>query len=228
VAGATAEVLAAGSRVASIPLSLELGAQANIDGTAYTAMGALKRSASDGGWTEYLLYAPRKGFLWLVETSEGWQRASVEDIWPMAEGPHSVVLDGRRFQQTEDYGARVDAAIGAFNWQVKVGDTVRILEYKSGAEGLAAEISDTEMTFSRSKPVPLDQVRAWFGQHVHAEEKPHPSYVSTAKMFLWAFLALNFIPAMVGGFGSFTIALLFAAFIYVPAWVMDRFDQGNK
>ena len=228
VSSATAEVLAAGSRVASIPLSLALGSTANIDAVAYTVIGALKRSASDGGWTEYLLYAARKGFLWLVEASDGWQRVSVEDIWPMAEGPRTVVLDGRRFQQTEDYQATVDAAIGAFNWQVKVGDTVRILEYRGGAEGLAAEISDTEMTFSRSKPVPLDQVRAWFGQHVHTEQTPHPTYASTAKMFLWVFIALNFIPALFGGFSALMVAAMFAAFIYVPGWVMDRFDQGNQ
>jgi hypothetical protein len=227
VAGATAEVIAAGQRVAAIPLTLELGANANIEGTVYVVMGALKRAASDGSWTEYLLYASRKGFLWLVETSEGWQRASVEDIWPAAEGPHSVVLDGRRFQQTEDYQASVEAAIGAFNWQVKVGDTVRILEYQSGAEGLAAEISDTEMTFSRSKPVPLDQVRAWFGQHVHVEAVPHPTYTSTAKNFLWLLLVLNFIPALFGGLASLVLALFIAAFIYVPAVVLDYFDRSG-
>jgi hypothetical protein len=42
----------------------------------------------------------------------------------------------------------------------------------SGPLRLAAEVSREEMTWSRSSEVALDQVRAWFGMHVHAEQQP--------------------------------------------------------
>jgi len=230
VASSTAEVLAAGQRVASIPLTLELGAVGNIEGTSYTVIGALKRSSSDGSshWTEYLLYEARKGFLWLIETSEGWYRTSVEDLWPLAESPTTVVLDSRRFVQSDDYVARVDAAIGAFNWQVAAGDSCRVLEYKGGNESLAAEISDTEMTFSRSRPAPLDQVRAWFGQHVHVENVPHPSYRATAKNFLILLAVLDFLPFFGGGGFSIVVIAFTALFIYVPALFLDRAESSSS
>jgi hypothetical protein len=230
VAGPTAEVLAAGQRVAEIPLTLKLGTTANIEGVKYTAIGALKRSSSDGSshWTEYLLYESKKGFLWLIESSEGWQRTTVEDLWPLAEGPNTVRIDNFRFVQNDDYMARVDAAIGAFNWQVAVGDTVRVLEYRGGNQSLAAEISDTEMTFSRSRPVPLDQVRAWFGQDVHTEHVPHPSYKSTAKYFLFGLFVFDAIPLLAGGGFSVIVLLCTAAAIYLPAVLLDRMEAGSS
>jgi hypothetical protein len=229
-AGKVAEVLAVGQRVDAIPLTLKLGATANLDGAKYVIIGALKRSTSDGSshWTEYLLYEMQKGFLWLIETDEGWQRATVEDIWPLAESPTMVLLDSRRYKQNDDYIARVDAAIGAFNWQVKVGDTVRVLEYRGGSESLAAEISDTEMTFSRARQVPLDQLRAWFGQHVHVEAAPHPSYAGTARMFLLFLAMVDFFPVIIGGVNAIVISLVTAALIYLPALLLDRFEGGSS
>lgn len=229
VASATAEVLEAGRRVAAIPLTLELGAQGNFDGVQYSVIGALKRSSSDGSshWTEYLLYEVKRGFLWLIETSEGWQRTSVEDLWPLAESPTTVLFNSRRYVQSDDYMARVDAAIGAFNWQVTAGDTVRVLEYSAGADSLAAEISASEMTFSYSRRVPLDQVRAWFGQHVHVEQQPHPSYAATAKNFLILLAVLDILPVLLGGFSAILIAAITALLIYLPALWLDKFDQGT-
>jgi hypothetical protein len=226
VSGATAEVLKVGSRLAAIPLTLELGAVGNIDGASFTVLGALKRSSLDGSahWTEYLLYEPQRGFLWLIESNEGWERATVEDVWPVWDQPESVLLDQRRFTKTDDYGARVDAAIGAFNWQVAVGDTVRVVEFSGGDQQLAGEISDTELTWSRARRVPLDQVRAWFGDHVHADEAPHPSHVKTAKAFLVLLAVVDVIPMLFGGGLSFVIVLFTAAFIFFPALMLDAME----
>ena len=104
---------------------------------------------------------------------------------------------------------------------------MRVLEYSAGSDSLAAEISASEMTFSYSRRVPLDQVRAWFGQHVHVEEQPHPSYASTAKNFLILLAVLDILPVLLGGFNAFLIAAITAVLIYLPALWLDKFDQGT-
>jgi len=229
VSGPTAEVLEVGSRLAAIPLTLELGAVGNIDGINYTVLGALKRSSTDATahWTEYLLYEAQRGFLWLIESNEGWERATVEDVWPVWDQPDSITLDQRRFAKTDDYGARVDAAIGAFNWRVAVGDTVRVVEFSGGDQQLAGEMSESELTWSRARRVPLDQVRAWFGEHVHVELSPHPTHVKTAKAFLILLAIVNVVPVLFGGGLALAIALFTAGFIFLPAVMLDAMDARN-
>ena len=49
----------------------------------------MRRAVVDGGgeWFEYLLYTPKRGFSWMVETDDGWFRANVLDRWPMYRWP---------------------------------------------------------------------------------------------------------------------------------------------
>jgi hypothetical protein len=46
----------------------------------------MMRRADDEGtqWNEYLMYGPRSGFSWLVETDEGWSGANVLSDWPLS------------------------------------------------------------------------------------------------------------------------------------------------
>jgi hypothetical protein len=61
--------------------SLSLGEIGKIDGVDYVIIGLLQAEElgedADAPWTEYLLYHATKGFLWLVESSEGWDKISV-------------------------------------------------------------------------------------------------------------------------------------------------------
>jgi len=229
-AGSVATVLAAGASLEKVPFTLALGAEAVIEGIRYSILGAMRRAESDGGseWSEYLLYAPGRKFIWLVETSEGWQRAEVLDRWPLWDGAAHATLGDRRFDQSSDYGARVTFAAGSFNWRVSVGDTVRVIEFTSGPLRLAAEASTEELTWSRSSQLPLDQVRAWFGGHVHAEQSPHPGYVETARRILIALLLINAIPLLFATGNSLPYALFGAAAIYLPAYFLDRLDANDK
>src|SRR5262249_42948248 len=69
--GPVATVLAAGQSIEKQRLALELGSEANIAGIRYTVLGAMRRSDGESEWSEFLLYAPGKRFIWLVETDEG-------------------------------------------------------------------------------------------------------------------------------------------------------------
>ena len=226
-AGDTATVLAAGAAVEAVRFTLALGAEAAIEGTRYSVLGAMRRADDDSTWSEYLLYAAGRPFIWLIETEEGWRRATVLDHWPRTDGVGSAQFDGRQFNRTTDYQARVTFAAGAFNWRVRIGDTVRVSEFAAGAASLAAEISAEELTWSLSTPLSVDQVRAWFGAHVHAEQQPHPLYVETARKIVIALLVINAIPLLFATNPSWLYTALAAGAVYLPAYFLDRLDAGD-
>jgi uncharacterized protein DUF4178 len=228
-AGSVATVLAAGAALDQVKFTLALGAEALIDGARYSILGAMRRTDDSGAWewSEYLLYSPGRAFIWLIETADGWQRAEVLDRWPAWDGAGHASLDGRNFTQREEYGARVTFAAGAFNWRVSVGDAVHVTEFAMASIGLAAEASQEELTWSRATPLALDQVRAWFGGHVHAELKPHPKYAETARRILIVYLLVNAIPLLFATGNTLPYVLLGAAAIYLPAYFFDRLDADS-
>jgi hypothetical protein len=228
--GAAAEVLAAGARIEAVRFTLGLGDEALIDGTRYAILGAMRRAESEdvsSAWNEYFLYAPGKKFIWLVETDEGWQRSEVLDRWPAWDGSGHARVDGVNYAQTSQYGARVLAAVGSFNWRVNVGDLVQVTEYGGGRQKLAAEATREELTWSRSAPIALDQVRAWFGNHVHVESQPHPRYRDTARRLLIAMALINAIPLLFATGHVMPYAILGALAIYLPAYFLDKLDADR-
>ena len=223
-AGPEATVLAAGESVARVLTTLQLGAKAKIDNAHYTVIGAMVRSDEEGAeWTEYLLYSTTNNFFWLVETDEGWSRASVMHGWPAWTSPAatSVRLDKVGYTKLYDYVATVKYAAGAFNWRVAAGEQVRVSEFESGQTKLAAELTPSEMTWSRSTPVAFDQVKAWFGADVKGEGPPAAAAKSplrsTQMKFVWWILGLNAIPILFNFGGSFWIIICALVALFYPA-----------
>jgi hypothetical protein len=225
-AGSVAVVLAAGAAVEAVHFTLELGASMSLDGQSYTVIGALRRTEGDGSsvWSEYLVYAPGKEFIWLVETDAGWQRAQVMNRWPDWDGAQIAGFQDRQFARQTSYDAVVVFAVGSFNWRVAVGDRTRIMEFSNHDTRLAAEVTREEMTWTRSVPVPLDQVRAWFGREVHAERSPQPTYRATARKMLVALVLINVVPLFAAPSTTILYSLLAALGIYLPAYYLDRLD----
>jgi hypothetical protein len=123
-AGPKAQVLAAGERVAAAHTTLELGAEATINGQQHQIIGLMKRvDDEDSEWTEYLLYSTRGGFFWLVETDDGWAQSTVQADWPVWRDGDSATLGSTRFTKLYAYPSKVVFAAGAFNWRVNVGDS---------------------------------------------------------------------------------------------------------
>lgn len=228
--GAAAEVLAKGSQVDAVGFTLKLGDEAQIDGASFTILGAMRRGDRDepsSTWSEYFLYAVGRRFLWLIETDEGWQRSEVLDRWPAWDGAGHARFDGVDYSQLSQYGSTVLFAVGAFNWRVSVGDVVQVTEYGRGRLKLAAEATRAELTWSRSAAIALDQVRAWFGNHVHVESQPHPPYQDTARRLVIALLVVNAIPLLFAPQGVFPYAILGALAIYLPAYFLDKLDADS-
>ncbi len=234
-----AQVIAAARRVEAVPTTIALGATATIATVRYTVIGLMRRaevSAEAGEWTEYLLYAPQKGFVWLVETDEGWQRADVLDRWPFWYAADQAVFDGMPYGRIADYSAVVRYAAGAFNWKVEAGDVTRVTEFQGGPARLAAESNENELTWSRSVPVAPNELATWFGMPAVATTAPQPAwspgaggYRRVAKWLVILLLVINAIPALLSPGRAMIVTLLAIAALYVPAWLMDRASgQGDE
>jgi hypothetical protein len=226
--GAVAQVLEAGDRMAAIKTTLELGAKANIAGAPFELIGVMRRADDENTeWTEYLLHNPRAGFLWLVETDEGWFRAKVLDEWPAWERGDTAKLGGQVFRKLYDYPARVLFAAGAFNWRVHAGDQTRVIEFECGQNNLAAEMTNEELTWSLSSPVAADQIRAWFGKEVKADKvvKEKSDLSAMAIRFIYGILIFNAIPLFMAFGRTWLWTAIAAAALYLPAKYLDSMDE---
>lgn len=232
-----AQVLEAGERVAQVRTTLPLGATATVGGQQLTIIGVMRRDDEEGTeWTEYLLYGPRSGFSWLVETEEGWSSATVLAVWPLQyeAGAGTVTVEGVHYQSLYRYESGVNYAAGAFNWRVGVGDVTEIEEYQAGQVRLARELSHHEMTWSRSVPVPADQMKAWFGAQFDAKVTaalgPKPfarnRHRDAAKYLIMFMLVVNAIPMLMNFSSTWYLNALAALALYLPATFLDNNDQS--
>ncbi len=234
VSSDVAAVIAAAKRLDAVQTTIALGATATIAATRYTVIGLMRRAeiADDGSaWTEYLLYAPQKGFVWLVETSEGWETSTVLDAWPFWYSAQQALHDGATYTRLYDYQAVVQYAAGAFNWKVAVGDVARVTEFGGAGAKLAAESSETELTWSRSTPLPPATLALWFGDQVDASRLPQaaPAIASggpggfrrAAKWLTILLVAVNAIPMLFSPGRALGVTLFAIVALWVPAWMMD-------
>lgn len=229
-AGPEAQVLAAGQRVEGRQTTLPLGASANIQGDGRTIIGVMVREDDEGTeWTEYLLHSPRAGFAWLVETADGWFRATVLPEWPAwsSTAAGEARLDNVTYTKTVEYPATVKFAAGAFNWRVAVGDQVRVFEFEAGPTTLAAELNADEMTWSRSLPVANDQIKAWFGTsapRLAARQPARKERNALPVKFMWWIVGLNVIPLMANFFQTALIVVVALVALFFPPNVFSNDD----
>ena len=241
VTGPTAEVIAAARRVEAVKTSIPLGTPAVIASGNYTVIGLMRRmevgeDASE--WTEYLLYAPQKGFLWLVETDDRWEKSEVLDAWPYWQGGDGALLDGQSYRKLYDYQAVVRYAAGAFNWRVQVGDSNDVTEFQQGNVKLAAEADNAELTWSRSTPVSPKDLAMWFRGGVSqaglAKAGDSPAgpvqpggYRRAAKWLIFLLIALNIIPVLSSSGSALLIAAIAGVGVWFPAWLLDSIAAGK-
>lgn len=232
--GPTAEVIEKARKVKSIKTTLSLGAVAKIDGASYTLIGLMKCADRDpeepSDWIEYLLFNPAKGFIWLVETDEGWERVQVCDTWPSPNNATSVRWRSKLYQKLYDYTSQVEMPLGAFNWRVKAGDTTHITDYKAGTLKLTRERSESELGWSASSPVAPAQLAQWFDDPKLAAQKALPRGGKSGGYGKWAWIAtigmvfLNLSNILGGRFIPILIGL---AFLWLPAKMADKLSEGD-
>ena len=235
-AGPQAKILAQGEAVARVSTTIPLGASAKINGMDHQVIGVMVRADDEGTeWTEYLLYNTRSAFFWLVETDQGWSRATVMSTWPAwnSTGADHADLDNVNYDKTYGYPATVRFAAGAFNWRVAAGDVVQVFEFEHDQTTLAAELTDHELTWSRSTPIAFDQVKTWFlGDLPSGAIAMAPAQAtapsSIAQKYLWWILGLNAIPLVFNFSGTIFYVVLALLAIYLPAKLFGSAGKGKQ
>ncbi|MDK4680682.1 DUF4178 domain-containing protein [Kingella negevensis] len=196
--------------------TLPLGKTGNINGTHYTVIGLVRKeeiSFSDayalmnqqnpagygvvpqGYWTEYLLYSPSHGFKWLVETPEdGFSLSETLADFPRLDAHNRPQGSTKLY----DYGSRVSYAAGAFYWHIRANDINVYQDYRQGNSKLSAEYSRNELAWSKSTPVPYQQIAQWFNlgnaPKYTTQMKPDPVSRGLVYLMMAVFVIIN-IPA---------------------------------
>lgn len=210
--------------------SLPLGAEATIHGNRYTLIGLVYKEeiGEDSGWTEYLLYHPQQGFLWLVETDDGeWSVSETLNDWP----PLDAGGAPRGMAKLYDYKSRVRHAAGAFYWHIQKGDELVHHDFDAGKqEKLSAEQNAHELNWIRSVPTGRKQIEEWFGLKLKEAggNAGQNSRLGCFYLLLIIYLILNF-PAWLAMDGDALIASLAISGIILTVLyrIGKRADSGG-
>ncbi len=202
--------------------SLALGDKGTIESIEYTLIGLLQAEEmgedADAPWTEYLLYSANKGFLWLVESSDGWERVSVLNEIPDTSHRDMLSYQGKTYKKLWDYQARVTYAAGAFNWRVKVGDVTKITDYQTQNIKLTLEANANELNWSMAQKVSVAVLSQWFNKKLSAPVVLSSSgnkmgIFKLAVILLW----LINLPLMIFGSGSLILTAISTAILWFLA-----------
>lgn len=109
------------------------------------------------GWDEYLLYNAKRGFVFLVDSSEGWSVVKPATGAPQLVGSDASYL-GKRYAFKESYSATTTYALGEFYWQVSRGQTTQNSDFASGNDVLSLEQTATEQVWSVGSKISSDLV----------------------------------------------------------------------
>jgi hypothetical protein len=144
-------VLQALSAVPVQPL-IPLGSKGTLDGVEWSLIGFMERSVTIEGvrypWHEYLLYQPRHGFRWLVESSGHWSFVAAANPGDVTGEGLRRSYEGRTYKHFQSARARVDAVVGEFYWAVAVGDEVETADYVGPPHMLSLEQTGEEINWS--------------------------------------------------------------------------------
>ena len=135
---------------------IALGTLGQLQGTSWQVVGFQHRLGVDPsdpdehfGWEEYLLYNQKRGFIFLVDSTEGWSVVKPATGAPvLASNGQSASYLGARYSLKESYNAETSYALGEFYWRVSRGQKTSNRDFASAANLLSLEQSPTELTWS--------------------------------------------------------------------------------
>ena len=177
----------------------------------------------EGQWSEYLLYNPTQGFLWLVESDDGWNLSQTQNTWPRLDRNRQPQGCGKLY----DYGGRVEVAAGAFYWRIRSGDLNYYSDYCDGQNRkLSAELNTHEMAWSKSVPVAYSEIAEAFNLSSRA---PHYTANMTEdavdnklRLLMIGILIIVNIPAFLMSGGDHLTIIITLFFAGYAIWVIGR------
>lgn len=145
---------------------IALGSTGQLQGVTWQVVGFQHRLGTDPadpdehfGWEEYLLYNASRGFIFLVDSTEGWSIVKPATGAPVVSANgQSATYHGTRYALKESYTAQTGYVLGEFYWQVSRGQTTTNRDYASGKSLLSMEQSAQELTWSVGSAVSSDVI----------------------------------------------------------------------
>lgn len=116
------------------------------------------------GWDEYLLYNRKRGFSFLVDSTEGWSLVKPTTGAPSyAPGAQSASYLGTTYQLLYSYEAETTYVAGEFYWPVERGHKTFNRDFAKGKALLSLEETPRERTWSSGSKVDSELVAKAFG-----------------------------------------------------------------
>ena len=148
---------------------IPLGTVGQLQGTAWQVVGFQHRMGEEPGgeeqfgWSEYLLYNRTRGFVFLVDTEEGWSVVRPTTGSPSyVDGSSIAVYLGTKYQLKYSYNAHTSYVAGEFYWPVERGHKTYNRDFAKGNSLLSMEQTPREITWSSGNPIDSDKVAAAF------------------------------------------------------------------
>jgi DNA-directed RNA polymerase subunit RPC12/RpoP len=150
---------------------IPLGSSGQLQGVQWQVVGYQHRLGTEPddpdehfGWDEYLLYNARRGFTFLVDSTEGWSLVKPTTGAPtVGSGRKQATYLGTTYQGQYAYKAETTYVAGEFYWPVVRGQTSFNRDYAQGKALLSMEETPTEVTWSVGSQVESDAVARAFG-----------------------------------------------------------------
>jgi hypothetical protein len=149
---------------------IALGSTGTLQGAQWQVVGYQHRMGYEPmdpdehfGWDEYLLFNAKRGFTFLVDSTDGWSVVKPATGAPVvSSNAQSATYLGTRYQLKESYNAETNYVVGEFYWQVQRGQRTSNRDYANGKSLLSMEQSPQELTWSVGGMVSSDLVAKAF------------------------------------------------------------------
>ena len=149
---------------------IPLGSIGQLQGVPWQVVGFQHRMGNnptepDGqfGWQEYLLYHRQRGFIFLVDSNDGWSVVKPTTGAPhIGPGGRSASYLGKVYPFKDSYAAATRYVVGEFYWQVSRGQQTVNRDFADGRHLLNMAQSAAEVTWSVGSQIDSDAVAAAF------------------------------------------------------------------
>ena len=195
---------------------IPLGSKGQLAGVHWQVVGFQHRMGQEPGddeqfgWSEYLLFNQKRGFAFLVDSSDGWSMVAPTTGAPQTtSNGRSASYLGTTYQLQSAYEAETTYVLGEFYWKVARGERTSNRDFASSKGLLSLEKTPTEVTWSAGDKLASDTVAKAFGLTDKADllkrDDPGPFVAASgARLKTWLILFIVFmaISAMVDCSGS--------------------------
>ncbi len=141
---------------------IPLGSVGQFEGAAWQVVGFQRRTGIEVGddeedafhWEEYLLYHRQRGFVFLVDASDGWSLVRPTAGAPKYKGgAQTATYLGRDYRLTSTYRAETAYVAGEFYWPVQRGQSTSNHDFSAvdGKGILSREQAPGEVTWSHGQ-----------------------------------------------------------------------------